>query len=174
MLIRLLLLIALGFAGLTFWRSMQGNPLLRLPGEWKDEGAKTPVVASALKLRQSMARILVKGRAAHAGALLDDVDGVLARLVEMSALGRTLREESEAIGGDALSRVKPSLDKLEADAQSALGWLGEAHGVLLETAASEVDGAVERLRGSMRVHAEELRMEVEAKRELNAAMQQKV
>ncbi len=174
MLHRLVLLVVLGFIGLRIWRAMQGNPLLNVPGEWEDEAAKTPVVASALKLRQSMARILVKGRAAHASDLLGDVDGVLARLVEMAGLGRTLREESSSIGGEALERVQPSLDKLDADAQQALVWLGEAHAVLLESAASEVDVAVDRLRDSMQVHAEELRQEVDAKRELNAVLRQKV
>lgn len=162
------------FAGIAFaiYRAVRTDPLLKIPAEWQVEAGKDPVVGAAVKLRQSMARVLVKGRAAHASTLLEDVDGVLERLVEMTGMARTLKEESQAIGGEALERVQPSLDKIAKDADQALGWLQEAHGVLLEAAAAEMDGKVGELHGSMQAHAEELRQAVEANREVNQAVRE--
>jgi hypothetical protein len=170
MLPRLILLLLL--SGFAWWiyKTVRGHPLLRVAAAWTDEAILDPTVAEALKLRQSMARILIEGRASHAVALLADVDGVLERMVEMSGMGRTLRDEADAIGGDSMDRVQPSLDRLAADANNALGWLKEAHGVLLETAAAEVDAAVGSLQSSMAAHAEELRQSVEAGKEVNAAV----
>ena len=167
MLARLIFLLLVGGVGYWLYRTLRGHPLLRVPREWSEGAEQDATVKAALALRQSMARILVKGRAPHSAELLADFDGVLERMVEMAAMARTLEQEATAIGGDSMERVGPSLERLAKDADDALGWLKEAHGVLLETAAAEVDEAVGRLHGSMAAHADELRQAVEARREVN-------
>ncbi len=172
MLPRLILLLVLGAFGWFIYQQVRGHPLLRVPMGWTEAAEVDTVVAEALKLRQSMARILIQGKATHASDLLADVDGVLERMVEMSGMARTLKEEAAAIGGDSEERVAGALERLTTDSANALGWLKEAHGVLLETAAAEVDDAVGQLHGSMAAHAEELRQAVEARREVNDAVRQ--
>ncbi len=168
MLIRLIFLVLL--VGGAWWgfQALRGHPLLRVPAAWTAEASRDGTVRSALALRQSMARMLIQGKAAQAVELLADVDGMMERMVEMSSLARTLAQEAEAIGGESAARVRPSLDRLEADVANALGWLTEAHGVLLETAAAETEAAVGRLRHSLGAHGEELRQALEAQQELNA------
>ncbi len=171
MLVRLFLLFLVG--GGVFWvvQALRGEPLLRVPGAWTVEAGQDETVRAALVLRQSMARLLLEGRAAQAAELLADVDGVLARMVEMSSMARTLRQEAALVGGASAGRVGASLERLAADSANALGWLTEAHGVLLETAAAEADEAVDRLRASLSAHAEELKAAVEARQEINATVQ---
>ncbi len=165
----MILLIVVG-GGIAVWRSLQGgDPRLRVPSHWTAAAARHPWLAEAVELRQSIVLRVVGGQASHAEALVEDVDEVVERLVDISKVEGHLDGASDALRG----RVEASMDKLSVERASAMTWLTEAYAVLIESAASEFDATVDRLQGDLRVQKEELRMEVEARREINAALKQR-
>lgn len=170
MLIRFIIMLILVGGAVAAWRALtQGDPRLRIPGRWTAAGEKHPWLKEVLELRQNIVRRVVAGQASHAEALVEDVDEVVEQLVDISRVEDHLAGASDALRG----RLEASLEKLSAERVSAMGWLTEAYAVLIESAASEFDATVDRLQGDLRVQKEELRMEVEARKEINVALKQR-
>ena len=167
-LLRMLLLGALVFAGYAFWRYAQPDKRLQIPEAWTEEAQNTPWLAEVIELRQKIARKIIAGHAASGGDLLADVDRVMRRLVEIA----DVEEHAEDLNGESGGRLKESMAKLEKERNEAVGWLTEAYAVLVESAASEFDSAVARLHDGLAEQKEELRHEVEARREINKALRQ--
>lgn len=169
MLIRLLILILLVAGAVATWRSLQSDSRLAIPGHWTAAAAKHAWLKEALELRQKIVERVVAGQASHAEDLVADVDEVVERLVDIAKVEGHLDGASEALR----ERLEASLGKLTAERSSAMRWLTEAYAVLIESAASEFDATVDRLQGSLHKQKEELRLEVEARKEINAALKQR-
>jgi hypothetical protein len=168
-LIRFIFLLVMAGAAFAVWRSLQKDPRLRVPRHWRAAAAKQNWLHEALELRQKIIERVVAGQAAHAGDLVADVDEVVERLVDISKVEGHLASASDALR----ERLEVSLGKLKGERTSAMGWLAEAYAVLIESAAHEFDATVDRLQGNLRTQKEELRLEVEARREINAALKKR-
>jgi hypothetical protein len=168
MLIRLLFFAVLVAAGVSFWRFLRPDRRLQLPAAWTAAARGSSWLGEAIELRQKIARAVIAGQGGSGQTLLADVDGVLGRLVEIAGV----EDSAEGLAGAAGDRLSDSLAKLEAERAEAVRWLTEAYAVLVETAASDFDAAAGRLHGSLEARREELRHEVEARREINAALRQ--
>lgn len=167
MLVRLIFLVFTVVAAVAVWRSFQGDGRLDIPSRWTGAAARHPWLKEAIELRQKIVKRVVAGNASHAADLVADVDEVVERLVDISTVEGHMADAS----GELKERLQASLDKLEAEKASAMGWLTEAYAVLIESAANEFDTTVDRLQGNLHAQKEELRMEVEARKEINAALQ---
>ncbi|MCO4772644.1 MAG: hypothetical protein KDA24_21610 [Deltaproteobacteria bacterium] len=168
LLIRVVFFAAIVGAGVAFWRLIQPDKRLKIPSEWTKEAQGTPWLGEAIELRQKIAKRIIAGQAASGSDLLDDVDGVMRRLVEIA----DVEDHAEDLSADVGDRLNDSMAKLTAERQEALGWLTQAYAVLVESAASEFDSAVANLHTGLSAHKEELRHEVEARREINQALKQ--
>ena len=166
MLFRLLFLIVIVGGAIAVWRSLQGDPRLDVPGEWTRAASAHPWLQEALELRQKIVERVVAGKASSASDLVADVDEVMARLVDISTVDGHMASASDELRG----RLEASLIKLTAERASAISWLTEAYAVLIESAANEFDATVDELQGRLRTQKEQLRMEVEARREINQAL----
>jgi len=170
-LIRFIILLILLGGGVAVWRSMQsgGDRRLAVPDRWTRAAAKHAWLEQALELRQNIVERVAAGGASHADDLVADVDEVVERLVDISKVEGHL----DGASPELRERLEASLEKLTVERTSAMSWLTEAYAVLIESAASEFDATVDRLQGDLRVQKEELQMEVEARKEINAAMKQR-
>ncbi len=166
MLVRLILLLAAIAFVAYLYAELRPDPRRAVPVAWKQAAARDPSVQQALDVRGSMAQLLIDGRA-DADELLDEVDEVLAQLVELSDLRHRIEDAARTAG--TLNAVESTLSQLEADAVAAGRWLAEAHTTLLGTSADGLSGAADAARTELHRHTEELRQAVVARREVDAA-----
>lgn len=169
MLVRLVLLVALvGFVA-AIVQALRGDPRLQVPARWRR--SRSPLLRDAVDLRQSIARLIIRGAAED---LLEDVDAVVERMAVADELRGTLQAEAERAGDAAKTRVAEAVEHLDRELEGAFGWLQQAQALLLQAAADAVvsDATVRAadVRGELRKHAETLEQEVRARREIEAVL----
>ncbi|MEY3012209.1 MAG: hypothetical protein RIT45_944 [Pseudomonadota bacterium] len=165
MLSRLLLAALFAAVAALLYRSVQPHPLRRIPWRWRQLAWSQPRMARALRLRRSMVRLVLAGKARDAAALMHDVDRVidsLATALQAAADVAALPDAARGQDGDATQRaIDDALRQVEA-----------AHGHLVDIARAEIDAAVGEVRGQLSDHTEQLRLEVEARREVETMLRE--
>jgi len=167
MLVRLLFFAVLVGAGVAFWRFLQPDKRLQIPAAWTQAAKTAPWLGEAIELRQKIAKqIITSGKKTSGAELLQDVDEVMARLVKIA----DVEDHAEELSSEVGDRLSGSVGRLLAERDEALAWLTEAYAVLIESAASDFDASAARLHKGLESRKEELRHEVEARREINEAL----
>ena len=110
-LLRMLLLGAVVFAGYAFWRYAQPDKRLQIPEAWTKEAQNTPWLAEVIELRQKIARKIIAGHAASGGDLLAEHEVALARL-DVARRARLLEDAHTALGD---AHAGPLLDREHAE-----------------------------------------------------------
>ncbi len=165
MLIRLLEMVAVLVAAAFVFQALRPHPLRRIPWRWRMLGLREPELARALQLRKSMVRLLLAGQARDAHGLIADVDGVLGSMVAaLEARAALVSLPAAAVG---LRR-----DESERGLQESMAWLQAAHGHLCDIARAEIDSAAATARSELQERTDTLRIEVEAREELEAILNQ--
>lgn len=151
MLVRLILMFALtGFA----WLVVRELRAARGPARaWRALAARDPRFASALAVRDQVV-------AAGGGALLDDVDVLVAQLADSARL----RAVAAAAGAEA------ELAALEASEAEALRALQDARQALDAGLREAVAAATEGARAGLQRSGDELRRAVASQQEIDAAL----
>lgn len=163
MLVRILELIALVAIATFAFQLLRPHPLRRLPIRWRLLGLQSPQMARALQLRRSMVRLLLQGRAQDAVGMMADFDRVLSSMAAAIEARSAVASLPVAARGDHADQTQRSIDE-------AMGWLEAAHGHLVDIARAEIDAAVGEVRARLLDHTESLRLELEARREVESML----
>lgn len=148
MLVRLILI---GLLAAAVWygvRAALGPKRLRLPLIWRSVARRHPEVARAITLRTAIARLLLDAPDGRFGAVMGEVDAIVATIVE---LARAREAKGLPVDPD-VGRTLDDLDALRAQIEA-------------ETAA-EGEAAVDDLRARLAVRSESLRETLAVRREL--------
>lgn len=150
MLPRILLALVLFVGGLFAYGKLRTPPLLRVPRRWRNL-AKIPssVFGRALAHRQGMASLLLEGKAQHTSLLLDEVDTVLAGMVELHDQRALLAKVARKLSGKAALTAATQISRIEQDLKESAEWLDEAHNHLLGVAAGEYTDTITQLRSKL-------------------------
>lgn len=163
MLSRLLLAAVFAAVAALLYRGLRPHPLRRLPLRWRMLGWRDAEMARALRLRRSMVQLVLAGHARDADALMHDVDRVIGSL----AVAIETRVQVQALPADARGQTA---EETQAAIDDALRQVEAAHGHLVDAARAEIDAAVREVRHQLADRTEQLRLEVEARRELDAML----
>ncbi|MCB9740144.1 MAG: hypothetical protein H6747_12835 [Deltaproteobacteria bacterium] len=160
----LLAAIVAAFAALLY-RSLQPHPLRRIPWRWRRLAMIDGKMARALTLRRSMVKLVLAGKANDAAALMHDVDRVIASL----ATAIDARTQVAALPDEAQGQTGAAT---QASIDAALRQVEAAHGHLVDIARAEIDAAVGEVRTQLADHTEQLRLEVEARQEVETMLRE--
>ncbi len=163
MLVRILELIALVAIATFAFQLLRPHPLRRLPWRWRALALRDAQMGRALQLRRSMVRLLLQGRAQDAVGMMADFDRVL------SSMAAAIEARSAVAGLPAAARGDHA-DQTQRSIHEAMGWLEAAHGHLVDIARAEIDAAVGEVRARLLDHTESLRLELEARREVESML----
>ncbi|HAN31129.1 MAG TPA: hypothetical protein DCQ06_05975 [Myxococcales bacterium] len=134
------------------------------PMRWKLLATRSQVMAEAIRIRQSMAKMLRRGQGVASSSLLQDVD------ILLEGLTRAIEIRDEA---RRLPNAEHSAAEATKQVNEALAQLEKAHLCLLDSAKAELDSAVAEVTRELSEHAERLRESVTAQREVEAMLEKK-
>lgn len=149
MLIRILIVLALGIGAYLAVQKVRGPRRLRVPFIWRSVAGRHPDVQRALDLRTAIASLLVDAPEARFDPVMREIDGVVASLVKLA-------RAREATGAAPSETEATALDDLEAMRRQIAD---ETH--------AEAGAELDRLRARLGDRAGDLRETLAARRELD-------